>query len=218
MEKGQSDQIRQWNSTYEGTVEFFGKETSEFGLVALRLFKKERVQTILELGCGQGRDTWLFIENGFRVTAMDYSETGICQMRDRAEEMKYSVELKVEDARAGLPFPDESFDAVYSHMFFTMELTEKEISFILDECLRILRPGGINIYSVRNDHDPHFKMGIHRGEDMWENARGFIVHFFSEEKVRRLSTGYEIVSIKEFDDVLPHVVKKLYEVVLRKPQ
>lgn len=137
-------------------TEFFGKNAGEFGLVALRIFKEENVETILELGCGQGRDIWLFIENGFCVTAMDYSETGMCQKREKAEKMQYSVELKVEDARAGLPFPDESFDAVYSHMFFSMELTEREISFILDECLRILKPGGMNIYSVRNDHDPHF--------------------------------------------------------------
>jgi SAM-dependent methyltransferase len=219
MEKKQRpDQIKQWNSTYEGTIEFFGMETSDLGLAALRAFKEKEVESVLELGCGQGRDTWLFLENGFKVTALDYSEAGICQMRDKAEEMQCSVELKVQDARVGLPFPDDSFDAVYSHMFFTMELTEMEISFILDECLRVLKPGGMNIYSVRNDHDPHFQMGVHRGEDMWENPMGFIVHFFSEEKVRRLSTGYEIVSIKEFDDTSPPFVKKLYEVVLRKPQ
>jgi hypothetical protein len=53
---------------------------------------------------------------------------------------------------------------------------------------------------------------------MWQNPLGFVVHFFTEEKIRRLSSGYDVVSIKEFEDRSPPFVKKLYEVVLRKPR
>jgi len=98
-----------------------------------------------------------------------------------------------------------------------MELWEKDIQFILDECRRVLRPGGLNLYSVRNDHDPHFGKGPHKGEDMWQNPIGFVVHFFSEDKIKRLSRGYEIVHVREFDDPSPPFTKKLYEVLLRKP-
>jgi hypothetical protein len=40
------------------------------------------------------------------------------------------VTVRVHDARDPLPFPDASFDAVYSHMFFTMEFTEVELAMI----------------------------------------------------------------------------------------
>jgi hypothetical protein len=53
---------------------------------------------------------------------------------------------------------------------------------------------------------------------MWQNPMGFVVHFFPEEKVRRLAQGYQIESIKEFEDGSPPFTKKLYEVVLRKPR
>jgi len=122
----------------------------------------------------------------------------------------------VHDVRHGLPFPDESFDAVYSHMFFTMEMTEAQISVIMAECRRVLRPDGLNLYSVRNFHDPHYGKFTHRGEDMYENPMGFVVHFFDEAKVKRLSQGYEVEWIREFDDTSPPFVKKLYEVLLRK--
>ena len=125
--------------------------------------------------------------------------------------------VRVHDARDTLPFPDASFDAVYSHMFFTMEFTEEELAMMLQECLRVLRPGGLNIYSVRNDHDPDYGQFVPRGKDMWQNPLGFVVHFFTEEKVRRLSVGYEVVTIREFEDPSPPFTKKLYEVVLRKP-
>jgi SAM-dependent methyltransferase len=212
--------MSRWDSTYSSNQDFFGKEASQLGMSALPQFKKRGARKILELGCGQGRDTLFLAQNGMEVTALDYSETGLCQIKDRASVMGLdtSVVLKVGDARAGLPFPDGWFDGCFSHMFFTMQLTEKELAFILSEVLRVLRPGGLNIYSVRNVHDPHFGKGKHFGEDMWQNPLGFVVHFFSEDKIRRLATGYDVLWIKEFDDPSPPFTKKLYEVALQKPE
>lgn len=45
-----------------------------------------------------------------------------------------------------------------------------------EEIGRILRPGGINIYTVRHTIDSDYKTRIHRGEDMYE-VGGFIVPF-----------------------------------------
>jgi SAM-dependent methyltransferase len=213
------DQRSRWDSTYSSNQDFFGKEASQLGRSALPVLLKHKVKNVLELGCGQGRDTLFLAENGMEVTALDYSETGLCQIGERASScgVQGSVTLKIGDARNGLPFDDGTFDACFSHMFFTMQLTEKELAFIFAEVLRVLRPGGLNIYSVRNVHDPHFGKGEHFGEGMWQNPLGFVVHFFDEEKVMRLASGYEILWIKEFDDPSPPFTKKLYEVVLRKP-
>ncbi len=38
---------------------------------------------------------------------------------------------------------------------------------------------------------------------MREIAGGFIVHFFDRAKVERLATGYEIVSLEEFEETDP---------------
>lgn len=215
-ERGQ--QQSHWDSTYAGTDDFFGKGPSELAVSALGTLKDNGAKDVLELGCGQGRDSYFLCRNSFSVTALDYSETGICQMKERAASSGVGMNLLVHDAREPLPFPDESFDAVFSHMFFTMELSEDEVAMILEECRRVLRPGGLNIYSVRNDHDPHYGKFEQRGKNMWRNPMGFVVHFFDEETIRRLSTGYDLLWIKEFDDPSPPFTKKLYEVVLRKPR
>jgi SAM-dependent methyltransferase len=206
-----------WDETYK-QKEFFGSEPSELGLRALQVFKERGVKKILELGCGQGRDTWPFLRNGFEVTALDYSETGVCYMQDKSKDLRLDKKfvIRVQDVRNGIPLPDASFDAIYSHMFFTMEMTEAEIAAIMKECLRVLRPNGLNMYSVRNFHDPHYGKFAPKGEDMYENPMGFVVHFFDEAKIRRLSKGYEVEWIREFDDTSPPFVKKLYEVLLRK--
>ncbi len=212
------NQKQQWEKAYQNNVDFFGEEPSELALSVVGTLEMEEVERMLELGCGQGRDTFFFARKGFDVHALDYSSEGIELMRSKAEDGGLKMDIGVHDVRDPLPFPDESFDAVYSHMLLTMELVEEEISYVLQECLRVLRPGGLNIYSVRNDHDPHYGQFLHVGEDMYQNPMGFVVHFFPEEKVRRLSEGYLLEWIKEFEDSSPPFVKRLYEVVLRKPE
>lgn len=216
---GPSGQQGQWDATYM-KQDFFGARPSELAESVLPLLKREDKKDIVELGCGQGRDSWYFARNGFFVTALDYSETGICHLRDRAnqEGMLGCLEGKVHDVRQGLPARDASVDVVYSHMLLCMELSDREIQFIMDESRRILRPGGLNIFSVRNDHDPHYGKFDAVGKDMWRNPMGFVVNFYTKEKIEGFAKGWETVHIKEFEDSSPPFTKKLYEVVLRKPR
>ena len=45
---------------------------------------------------------------------------------------------------------------------------------------------------------------------------GFVVHFFSQDKVGRLAKGYGILGIREFEETADQIRKKLYEVILKK--
>ncbi|NOY57944.1 MAG: SAM-dependent methyltransferase, partial [Calditrichaeota bacterium] len=94
-----------------------------------------------------------------------------------------------------------------------MALTTPELESLSAQVRRVLKPGGLNIYTVRHKGDAHYGQGIHRGEDMYEMG-GYIVHFFDEEKVKHLAKGYEIVEIDKFEEGgLP---RKLFRVTLRK--
>ena len=204
-----------WEKTYANAPEMFGEECSEPARKAAEVFKGEGKTNILELGGGQGRDTIFFARNGFQITVLDYSEEGIRAITDKTDTSglsKFVTTLR-HDVRTPFPFDDETFDACYSHMLFCMALTNAELEILAGEIRRILKPGGLNIYTVRHTGDPHYGTGIHRGEDMYE-VGGFIVHFFNREKVKQLAKGYEIVYIDEFEEgALP---KKLFHVTLRK--
>jgi SAM-dependent methyltransferase len=193
----------------------FGTEPSDPAQKAAELFKKEGRVKILELGGGQGRDTIFFAQNGFQVTVLDYCESGIEAITQKSKGLgvSKSITAACHDARKPLPFDDETFDACYSHMLYCMALTTAELEFLSDEIRRVLKPNGLNIYTVRNTKDPHFQTGIHQGEEIYEIG-GFVIHFFSKEKVYHLAKGFEIVSVVEFEEGgLP---KRLFRVTLRK--
>lgn len=181
----------------------------------MEIFKKEGKTTILELGGGQGRDTIFFARNSLRVTVLDYSESAVGAIADKARKLGLSgyITALQHDVRVALPFEDESMDGCYSHMLYCMALTTSELQFLSREVRRILRPKGLHIYTVRHTKDPHYGKGIHRGEDMYE-VGSFIVHFFSRAMVERLAEGFEIVSIDEFEEA--ELPRKLFRVTLRK--
>ena len=98
-------------------------------------------------------------------------------------------------------------------MLYCMALTSKEIEKLNNEIHRVLKPGGINIYTVRQIKDGDYQKGIHRGEDLYEND-GFIVHFFSKEKVNSLLGGFKNILIEEFEE--GDFPRKLYFVINKK--
>ncbi|MBA3004199.1 MAG: class I SAM-dependent methyltransferase [Desulfurivibrio sp.] len=208
-------QRRHWEQTFDRNSDMFGTEPSYPAKVAVEIFKKQGKTKILELGGGQGRDTLFFAQNGLQVCTLDYSDSAIRTITDKAENLRVSDSITAlqHDVRAPLPFENESFDGCFSHMLYCMALTSSELDFLSGEVRRVLRSDGLHIYTVRNTHDAHYRTGIHRDEDMYE-VGGFIVHFFSREKVEQLAKGYEIVAVDEFEEgVLP---RKLFLVTLRK--
>jgi len=193
----------------------FGLEPSIPAKKSLELFKKQNITKIIELGAGLGRDTIFFAQNSTHVKVLDYSLSGINVINKKAEKLNLSnfISTKIFDVREKLPFEDNSVDACFSHMLYCMALTNNDLENLNNEIHRILKPKGINIYTVRHTNDGDFKKGIHIGEDLYEND-GFIVHFFSKDKVKSLLKGFENISIDEFEE--GGFPRKLYFVVNKK--
>lgn len=210
------DQHSHWENTFARKPAMFGEQPSDPARKALDLFKTEDVTKLLELGGGQGRDTIFFAENGLYVSVLDYAESGVKFIARKAHALGLShliIPIR-HDVRDPLPFDDASFDACYSHMLYCMALSTPELKGLSQEVWRVLKPRGLNIYTVRHTGDPQYGTGISRGEDMYESSGGFIVHFFSREKVEHLAKGFDILSIDEFEEgTLP---RKLFRVTLRK--
>ena len=192
----------------------FGLEASEPAKKSLKIFQENNINTIIELGAGLGRDSIYFSINNLSVTSLDYSQSGINIIKKKINKDKLkNIKTKVFDIRQKLPFEDNSIDGCFSHMLYCMALSNQNLFNLNREICRILKPDGLNIYTVRNEHDGDYKNGIHRGEDMYEND-GFIVHFFNKTKINQLTDGFKNIKIESFEEgTFP---RKLYFVVNKK--
>ena len=192
----------------------FGLEASEPAKKSLKIFQENSSKLIVELGAGLGRDSIFFAKNKISVNSLDYSKIGINIINKKIlDNNLQNITAKVFDIRKKLPFQDNSIDACFSHMLYCMALTSAELSYLNNEIKRILKPNGINIYTVRNEYDGDYKNGIPRGEDMFE-IDGFIVHFFTKEKVYSLMDGFKNILLENFEE--GSFPRKLYFVVNKK--
>ena len=210
-----NQQSQHWEKNFSSKPEMFGLEQSLSAEKALKLFKEKKISKVLELGSGLGRDTIFFAKNLIQVTALDYSSSGIEIIKQKAlkQNLSKNISTNIFDIRKKLPFDDNSIEACFSHMLYCMALTSNELKNLNNEICRVLKPSGLNIYTVRNTFDGDYKKGIHRGEDLYEND-GFIVHFFSKNKVKSLFSGFKNILIEEFEE--GNFPRKLYIVVNEK--
>ena len=206
----------QWERALSERPDRFGVEPSGPARAAAAAFARERAHRLLELGGGQGRDSLFFAYHGFAVEVLDYSRSGVTTINGKAQEagLGERVAARQFDVREPLPFPDGSFDGCFSHMLFCMALTLAELDALAAEARRVLRPGGLHIYTARTTDDPDYGKGVHHGEGLYELG-GFIVHFFDEQTIERLAAGYDVVEVARFEEgPLP---RRLVRVTLRTP-
>jgi SAM-dependent methyltransferase len=204
-----------WQATFQANPDMYGTGPSEPGAYAVGLFAREQVRDLLELGAGQGRDTLAFLRAGLTVTALDYAAGAVARLQRAAGSAGLANRLTtlMHDVREPLPLADGSFDAVYSHMLFNMALTTAQLEMLNGEVHRVLRPGGLHIYTVRHTGDAHYGAGTSHGDSMFENG-GFIVHFFDRALVDRLATGFTLLDLTPFEEGgLP---RRLWRITLRR--
>lgn len=210
-------QLEHWQRTFVANPEMYGPDPSEPGAYAMDLFRRDGMTDVLELGAGHGRDTLAFLRAGLNVTALDYASDALAGLERAAKASGHPAQLTTvaHDVRQPLPLPDASVDGVYSHMLFNMALTMSELDHLAAEVARVLRPGGLHVYTVRHTGDAHYGAGTAHGDGMYENG-GFIVHFFDRALVDRLTPGCTLLDVTEFEEGgLP---RRLWRITLRRSE
>ena len=196
-----NQQSQHWETNFSNKPEMFGLEPSYPAKKALDIFRENNLTNVIELGAGLGRDSIYLGKNSINLTALDYSENGlkILDQKIKNENLSSSISTIKFDIRDNLPFENNSIDACYSHMLYCMAFTFDELIKLNNEIKRVLKPGGLNIYTARNTDDGDYKKVTHRGEDLYE-IDGFIIHFFSKKTIQNLMNGYENLSIEYFEE------------------
>ena len=118
-------------------------ETLEFGAHLGFMPMLEKLSSpgdsVLEIGCGAGLMAVELARRGRRVTGLEVSEVILERARERAAGVE-CIDLRRVDG-IELPFPDASFDFVYS-IEVLEHLHEADGAAHVKEVARVLRPGG----------------------------------------------------------------------------
>jgi SAM-dependent methyltransferase len=127
----------------EGTPEFFAAvERTRYQLEPFiedyARFRDAKDERVLEIGVGLGTDLARFAGAGAEVTGVDLSPKSVRLARRRLTLAELDGEVLQADAEQ-LPFPDASFDRVYS--WGVLHHTP-DTQAAVKEAIRVLRPGG----------------------------------------------------------------------------
>ena len=200
-QKKLDQQSQHWEASFLSKPEMFGLEPSIAAIKAFNTFKENNIKNIIELGAGLGRDTIFFAKNFIHIEALDYSKTSIESIKSKSKKFNLSnfIKSKVFDVRKKLPFKNNSVQGIFSHMLYCMALKNLEVQNLNNEILRVLEKGGVNIYTVRNFEDGDYKNGIHIEDESYQND-GFIINFFSKEKIKELLVGFSNIKIDRFNE------------------
>ena len=114
-----------------------------------------RADTALDLGCGNGRNTFYLAELGIKVLAIDFSQTALDLLEN--EQKKRGSSLKFSninhDIREGLPVASNSMDLILDSYCLCHFIDSNERRIAMSELYRVLKPGGklIKIHLDNND-------------------------------------------------------------------
>ncbi len=103
-------------------------------------------QRILEIGCGNGRDSILFARAGLIVSAVDVAAGAVELARQNATAAGVQVDLRVANAEH-LPFTEGYFDAVFS----LSVLHASNLALSIPESARVLASGGLCLIYIYAD-------------------------------------------------------------------
>ena len=145
---------------------------------------------ILELGCGDGKDSQVLFEIGRKLVACDKN---LDNFKDFTNE-KYNFKKLEIDHSTVLPFAEGEFDVVVASLclhYFTLEKTSQ----ILKEISRVLKPKGILLCRVNSSQDINYgSQGHSEIEPGLYSVRGCAKRFFKKTDILSLFNSKWTVS------------------------
>jgi ubiquinone/menaquinone biosynthesis C-methylase UbiE len=159
-------------------------------------------QRVLEVGVGMGADYLEWLKAGAQAMGVDLSSASLEQARRRCEMAGYAPDLRVCDAEH-LPFPDRTFDLVYSYGVMHHSPDTRQC---IREAWRVLKPGGalrIMIY-----HHPSLtglmlwlRYGWLRGKSLrqavYDHLESPGTKSYTQEETRAMLQGFEQIELRQ---------------------
>lgn len=171
---------------------------------------------LLDLGAGQGQDSFFFASQGYEVVVADFSKKALDLAKKRAPvELSDKLTFEEVDMSNPLPYNAESFDVVYSHLglhYFDTPRTQA----LFDEIYMTLKPGGIFATLTNSIHDPEFGQGEQIEKQYYSDLQGVSKRYFSVDTMKEFTSKFETILLDNAGETYKDVHKTLIRFVGKK--
>ena len=160
----------------------------------------EKGNALVELGCGNGRDSLYFAENGMNVTGIDVSEVAIRELQQRNTNHCIFI---CEDFVSAEAIYQIQYDYCYSR--FTLHaINEEQEAQILDKAYKMLKLNGYLFIEARSIRDEKFGKGLEVEKNAYIHDGHYRRFIDPEELKNKLENlGFTIVEMEESDKFAP---------------
>lgn len=186
---------------------------NNFASMAYKLIKPKH-KSLLDLGCGNGRDSFYFAHKGLQVTAADWSKSGLDQLRKLVEEKKVANLEVIQQDISKLTLKPNSFDVIYAHLslhYFDDKTTKK----IFNKLHGVLKRDGLLFVKCKSTDDILYGRGREIEENMYEH-RDHIRHFFDKEYMTALLAKFQIIKVRRSSSVYHSYKSSFIEAIANK--
>ncbi len=198
----------EWSGSYD-TDENLTRDLDQN--VTRGLLANLQFDSILELGCGTGKNTAFLAQIGTRVHALDFSQGMIEKAKEKVK--VGNVRFSMADLTKRWPCEDEAYDLIVCNL--VLEHIQ-DLSHIFSEAARTLSPQGrffINELHPFKQYEGK-KARFYRDEEIIEVAA--FVHHISEFMHAATASGFKLATLNEYwheedQDKPPRLVSFVFE-------
>jgi SAM-dependent methyltransferase len=167
-----------WETSFRDKQEMWGWEPADSAVDTLELFKKNELKNILIPGIGYGRNAKIFVDEGFKVTGIEISETAI----DLAQK-HFGDSLNIyHGSVSSMPFDHDLYDGIFSYGLLQL-LNETERKKLINDCYNQLKPNGYMVFVTISKQDFRFGQGKEINKDTFEPWSGLQLYFYDSESI-----------------------------------
>jgi len=189
-----------WDTFYEKN--FSLSEPSSFAIFCKENFLNDKQHSILEFGCGNGRDAFYFAENNFNVIAVDSSSKAIEANNSNLKESPLDKNLSfvAGNIKPLIKTTKGQYNVIYSR--FTLHAVKEKLEDkIINLSYKNLPKGGMFLLEFRTINDPLMNKGdaISKYERVTSHYRRFIK---SSKFVKKcINAGFQLKYFIEKDNL-----------------
>ena len=138
-------QVSSYDGRYAGQEYYWGTKPSAICHQVLQLLPPDQPVSLLDIGCGEGRNAVFFAHNGYGVTAFDSSPAGVAKTERLAEAA--NVPIAVFQADMNQHRLEGKFDVLFSTGVFHL-IPRKLRQEVFAHYKGHTAGGGLNVFSV----------------------------------------------------------------------